>query len=334
MQIGVIGLGRIGRYFAGVLASLAGVNRVAVASRSVAKAEAAAADIGVDAAPDVESLLSSVDAVVVASSTAAHAEHIASAAAAGCAIFTEKPIATDLAATDHVIAAAAAAAVPLQVGFQRRFDPGYRAAHDAVAAGEVGTVYSVRTASHDPAPPPEQYLAPSGGLFRDFMIHDFDAVRYVLGVEIDEVHAWTAVPDGMPQADAFRRAGDAATAVALLRCSDGTLAVATSSRHDPRGYDVRMEIFGDRDSVMVGWDDRLALRSLEEDGPAPAPGWTDFVARFDAAYRAELEAFVGVARGERPNPCPPSEGRAALAVAVACDRSQAEGRPVRLEEVA
>ncbi len=334
MQIGVIGLGRIGRYFAGVLASLAGVTSVVVASRSPEKAEAAAAELGVDAAPDVESLVSSVDAVVVASSTPAHAEHIATAAAAGCAVFTEKPIATDLAVTDEAIAAAATAGVPLQVGFQRRFDPGYRAAHDAVRAGEVGIVYSVRTASHDPAPPPEEFLAPSGGLFKDFMIHDFDAVRYVLGVEIEEVQAWTAVPDGMPRADAFRRAGDAATAVALLRCSDGTLVAATASRHDPRGYDVRMEIFGDRDSVMVGWDDRLALRSLEEGSPAPAPGWTDFVARFDAAYRAELAAFVGVARGDRPNPCPPAEGRAALAVAVACDRSQADGRPIRLAEVA
>lgn len=332
MKIGVIGLGRIGRYHAGVLAAMPEVEQVLVASRSPDRAAAAAAELGVAAAPDVATLVASVDAVVVASSTDAHAGHIEAAVAAGCAVFTEKPIATDLAGTEAAIAAARAAAVPLQVGFQRRFDAGYRAARDAVAAGELGTIYAVRTASHDPAPPPERFLASSGGLFRDFMVHDFDAIRFVLGVDIVEVQAWGAVPAGMPGATEFTQAGDAACAVALLRTADGTLAVATASRHDPRGYDVRMEMFGSRDSVMVGWDEHLALRSVEPGAASPGTGWPDFLARFDAAYRAELAAFVELAAGRGENPCPPGEARAALEVAVACDMSRAERRPVRVEE--
>ncbi len=332
MDIGVIGIGRLGRHFAGALAETPGVDRVVVTSRTAERTREVAAAIGVDTAPSVDDLVASVDAVVVASSTDAHLGHIAAAAAARRPVFTEKPIGLDLPSTDAAIAAVEEAGVPMQVGFQRRFDLGYGAAREAVAAGELGTVYAVRTASHDPVPPPESYLAGSGGLFRDFMIHDFDAVRWVLGVEIEAVQVLTSVPDGMPGADAFRRAGDAACAVALLRAADGTLAVATASRHDPRGYDIRMEVFGSGDSVMVGWDDRLALRSVEPDAAPPAEGWPDFLARFDPAYRAELAAFVELAAGRGENPCPPSEARAALAVAVACDISRAEGRPVRVEE--
>ncbi len=333
MRVGVAGVGRIGRFHARALAGLDGVRRVVVASGSPERARAAAAEAGATPAPSFTAMLDEVDALVIASATDAHADMIEAAAWAGKPIFCEKPIALDLDGTDTAIAAAERAGVPLQVGFQRRFDAGYRAARDLVAAGGIGTPYAVRTASHDPAPPSASFMATSGGLFRDFMVHDFDAVRFVLGGEIAEVHTYGEVPDGMPAPDDFAAAGDVATGTALLRCADGTLAVATASRHDPRGYDVRMEVFGSADSVMVGWDDRLALRSSQPGAAPPAAGWPDFLARFEDAYRAELAAFVEVARGERDNPCPPSDARAALAVAIACDTSKTEGRPVAVEEV-
>ncbi len=333
MQVGVVGLGRIGRFHARVLAETDGVDGVAVSSRSAERAADVAAEIGGRTAPDYDSLLSEVDAVVIASATDTHAGLIERAAAAGVAVFCEKPIALDLETTDAAIGRVGEAGVPLQVGFQRRFDAGYRRAREAAQAGELGTVYAARTASHDPSPPPESFLAASGGIYRDFMVHDIDAVRFVLEREIVEVRADASVPDAMPDAESFRSAGDAACATALLRCDDGTVVVATASRHDPRGYDVRMELFGSEDSVMVGWDERLALRSLEPGAPAPGAGWPEFLVRFEPAYRAELAAFLDVARGRRDNPCPPADARAALRVAIACDRSLAERRPVAVEEV-
>ena len=96
-----------------------------------------------------------------------------------------------------------------------------------------------------------------------------------------------------------------------------------------------MELLGSGDSVVVGWDDRLPLRSIEPGGPAaPAEAYANFQQRFAEAYRAEMHAFVDVAAGRRPSPCTAEDALEAMRVAVACDRSREEHRPVRLEEVA
>ena len=220
--------------------------------------------------------------------------------------------------------------VVVQMGFQRRFDAGYQAARQAVCDGVLGRVYTVRIAGHDPFPPHEGYIPGSGGIFRDLHIHDFDIARWVLGQDIVEVYAQGAVlVDPM-----FERYDDVDTVAALLTFSEGTLGVLTGGRHDPVGYDVRLELFGSGDSVAVGWDARMPLRSLEPDmPPAPANPYSFFLDRFDAAYRRELSTFVDVARGRTPNPCAVEDAEAALRAALACDLSRRERRPVRLEEI-
>ena len=331
MRIGVVGVGRIGAYHAATVRDLPGVESVVLTDPDETRLGAVATELGAATVGDFEGLLGMVDAVVIAAPTSAHADLIMRCAAAGLPAFCEKPISLDLDSTRQVLERVEASGTAVQMGFQRRFDPGYTAAADLVASGGLGDLYVIRMALHDPAPPHESYIAQSGGIFRDACIHDFDSARFVTGREVVEVYA-----DGSVIAfPVFDEYDDVDTAVATLRFEAGTLAVLTVVRHDARGYDVRMELLGSRDSVAVGWDERTPLRSLEPGVSAPAgPAYASFQERFPAAYRAELEAFVGVARGERSSACSVQDAYEALRVAVACDISRAEHRPVLLEEIA
>ena len=116
----------------------------------------------------------------------------------------------------------------------------------------------------------------------------------------------------------------------MLRLDDGTLAIVSGTRHDPLGYDVRLEVFGTKDSIAVGVDARSPYRSVEPGVPPNKHGYANFMERFEAAYRAELATFVDVVRSGGESPCTLQDARAALAVAVAADRSRAERPPVRV----
>jgi myo-inositol 2-dehydrogenase/D-chiro-inositol 1-dehydrogenase len=330
MRIGVIGVGRIGRYHAGVLRAHPAIERVIVHDVDDARARSVAGAIGGEVAESLEALLGSVGAVVIAAPTSTHAELIRQSVDAGVPTFCEKPIALDLESTGAIVRHVREARVPVQIGFQRRFDAGYLRARQMVVSGELGTVYVVRIAAHDPAPPHESYIPESGGMFRDLHIHDFDIVPFVLGQRVTEVWATGAVlVSGM-----FATYGDIDTSAAVLRFSEGTLGILSGARHDPLGYDIRTEFFGSRDSIAVGWDARTPLHSMEPGMPdAPPDAYAFFVERFDAAYRAELDAFLRLARDGGPSPCPPEVAEDALRIAVACDRSRAERRSVSLDEI-
>jgi myo-inositol 2-dehydrogenase / D-chiro-inositol 1-dehydrogenase len=330
MRVGVVGVGRIGSFHARVLAEHPGVVEVLVTDPVRERAEQVAREVRGRAVASVEALLPDVDAVVISSPTISHADLIRQAVDAGRPTFCEKPITIDLASTDAVIAHVRERDATLQMGFQRRFDAGYRRARELVACGTLGRIYVVRMAGHDPRPPHDDYIPGSGGIFRDLHIHDFDIARWVTGQEVVEVYA-----DGSDAGfEAFTRHGDVATAVSTLRFDGGTLGILSGTRHDPVGYDIRMEVFGAGDSVAVGWDTRTPMRSLEPGGPAaPKEPYTFFLDRFAPAYRAELHAFVEVAAGRMVNPCPPEDAREAIRVAMACDLSRQLHRPVRVQEV-
>lgn len=328
MKLGVIGTGRIGSFHARTLATHPAVAAVRVYDPDRARAAAAARAAGAEPVASLDALLEGVDAAVIAAATAEHAALIRRVVAAGLPAFCEKPIALDLAATRDVVEFVAGHGAVVQMGFQRRFDQGYRRARAAVEDGRLGRLYLARLAGHDPHPPHETYVPTSGGIFRDLHIHDFDALRFVTGDEVVEVYADGAVLGF----DWFAKYGDVDTAVAVLRLAGGAFAIVSGTRHDPLGYDIRMELFGAGDSVAVGLDARTPLRSLEDGGPAaPTHAYEGFLDRFAPAYRAELEAFLEVAAGRAPNPCPPEDALAAMLVAVACDRARAEHRPVRVE---
>jgi myo-inositol 2-dehydrogenase/D-chiro-inositol 1-dehydrogenase len=329
LRIGVVGVGRIGTLHAETLSGLDGVS-LSLADADPLRAAEVAGAFGATAAASPEKLLEGgIDAIVIATSTPGHVPLLRLAASAGVPAFCEKPVALELAPLAEVSDEVATAGITVQIGFQRRFDPGYRAARAAVASGELGNLLLVRAATHDPAPPAEAYIATSGGIFRDLSIHDFDAIRYVTGEEIVEIYADGAVRE----TEWFARYDDVDAAVGILRLSGGALGIVSGARHDPLGYDVRLELFGAAESIVVGIDSRSPIRSVEPGATEAGLGYRNFVERFERAYREELAVFVETVRSGGQSACSLEDARAALAVALAADRSRRERRPVRIEEV-
>jgi myo-inositol 2-dehydrogenase/D-chiro-inositol 1-dehydrogenase len=327
VKVALLGAGRIGRLHARLLTGAPGVTGLVVADVEPARAAEVAREVGGQAAPSVEAALDLAEAVVITAATDAHPALIRAAADRRLPVFCEKPIALDLDQSRRVVEHVDRTGVALQMGFQRRFDPAYREARRLVETGGLGTLYLIRLAGHDPAPPHEAYIPASGGLFVDFSIHDFDVIRWLTGSEVAEVYA----DGGVRGFEVFARYGDIDTAVVTLRMADGVLAVLTVARHDPLGYDIRTELFGSRDSVAVGLGPRTPLRSVEPGVPPPAgPAWPNFLERFQGAYQAELREFLRVARGEAPSPCTGLDAVRALEVSVAATRALREHRPVRV----
>ncbi|HEX5015627.1 MAG TPA: Gfo/Idh/MocA family oxidoreductase [Candidatus Limnocylindrales bacterium] len=329
MKVAIIGVGRMGRLHATILAGLAGVDEVLVSDADPALATAVASEIGGRACAGPEEAIDAADAVAIATTTPTHATLIELAAAANRPIFVEKPLAFTLEESIAVVELVERTGAVLQLGFQRRFDVAYREARRRVESGELGAVYLVRLIAHDNAPPPESYIASSGGLFRDSSVHDFDAIRYVTGSEVERVVAVGAVR----VSEVFARHDDVDTAGAILTMADGTLGILSQTRHNPLGYDIRMEIVGSQDAVSVGVGPRTPSRSLEPNAADVTSGWEGFLTRFADAYRAELEAFLDVARGHTAPACTARDGLEAMRVAIAATRSAREGRAVELSEI-
>jgi myo-inositol 2-dehydrogenase/D-chiro-inositol 1-dehydrogenase len=331
MRVALIGAGRIGALHARLLTATPGVDRVVIADAMPERATTVARDVGAEAAASIDAALDGAETVVIAAATDAHPELVRAAIGRGLPTFCEKPLALDLGESIALCGEIERSGVPFQLGFQRRFDAGYREARRLVDTGELGTIYVVRLAGHDPAPPHESYIPVSGGLFRDFSIHDFDVLRWLTASEVEEVYA----DGGVRGFDVFARYGDIDTAVATFRLTGGAFAVLTVARHDPLGYDIRTELFGSKDSVSVGLGPRTPIRSVEPGVAGPAgPVWQNFLVRFEDAYRAEFAAFVRVARGELASPCTARDGVEALRLAEAATVAVKEHRIVRLADIA
>lgn len=317
MRIAVVGTGRMGAFRAEQVRARG--HDAVVVSGDPARGR-----------PLADVLAEGIDAAIVSSSTDRHPEHVLACVERRLPVLCEKPIALTLRETREVLDGVAAADGTLQVSFQRRFDPGFAAARAAVADGRLGTLYLIRLNSHDHEPSPEHYIPTSGGMFRDLHVHDFDMARWLTGTEVTAVYGVVAVRKWRR----FLRHGDADTAAVLLTMGDGAPVLLSGTRHGPHGYDFRAELFGSGDSVAVGLGPRTPIRSLDPDGPGlPDHPWRGFLDRFGAAFEAEVDAWLEVVAGERANPCPGEEALEALRVAVACDVSAREGRPVRVEEV-
>jgi myo-inositol 2-dehydrogenase / D-chiro-inositol 1-dehydrogenase len=329
VHVGLIGTGRIGALHARTLSENELVSHLTIVDTDAQRAAAVARELSAAQAESPQALLDlGVDALVIAAATPAHAELLHLAADASVPAFCEKPIALDLATTDAVIRHVERTGIFVQIGFQRRFDAGYRAAREAHRAGALGEVHVVHLVTHDPAPPSDAYVAASGGIWRDLAIHDFDIGAWVLDSRITEVFA-----AGQAHSQVFADNHDVDAASAALRFENGAVGSLSATRNDARGYDVRMEIFGLRDSVAVGWDGRTPLRSIEPGVEAPTmPGYRDFIDRFEPAYRAELHAFLAAVRDRAESACTVTEARDAFVVALAADCSLRERRPVRVEE--
>lgn len=331
MRIGLAGVGRIGAFHAATLKAVPDVDAVVVADAVPGLASKVAAALGIESVESTEALLTAgIDGLVIAAATSAHAALVVAGVEAGLPTFCEKPVADDVDGTLAVLGKVEGSDVPVHIGFQRRFDTGYVAAREAVQSGSLGWIHTMRSCTLDPSPPSPQYIAASGGFFRDCSVHDFDSIRWVSGHEVREIYALGANRGE----EFFVTAGDIDTAAAVLTLDDGTLALVSGSRYNARGYDVRLEVLGSQDSISVGLDDRLPLRSAEPGVTFPAGvPYPAFMERFRAAYVAELTAFVEIVnRRARPS-CTVADALEAFYIAEACELSRAQHRPVLVDEV-
>jgi myo-inositol 2-dehydrogenase/D-chiro-inositol 1-dehydrogenase len=313
------------------LSRLEQVSSLVLADADGPRAAALADRLGVDSVEAPDALFGAgLDALVIAAATDAHAALIVAAVEAGLPTFCEKPVAADVAGTRAVLEKVADADVPVHIGFQRRFDAGYVAARAAVESGELGWVHTLRAGTLDPAPPPAGYIATSGGFFRDCSVHDFDILRWVTGREVVEVYAVGANRG----AEFFAEYGDVDAASALLTYDDDSFAHVAGTRYNARGYDVRLEVLGSQDSISVGLEERLPLRSVEPGVTFPTGvPYPTFMDRFRPAYVAELTAFTEVAAGLRPSPCTVADALETFFITEACELSRREHRPVTIDEV-
>jgi myo-inositol 2-dehydrogenase/D-chiro-inositol 1-dehydrogenase len=331
MRLGLVGLGRIGAFHAGTLTDIPAVESLVVTDVVPERVTQVVNRYGAEGVDSLDALLAAgVEGVVIAASTNAHTELVLSCVAAGLPTLCEKPVAPSGSEGADLLRRLAGTTVPVQIGFQRRYDAAIAAAKAAVDSGELGWINTVRSTTLDPEPPTPEYVAVSGGMFRDCGVHDFDIIRWITGQQPVEVYA-TGSNRG---ADFFREYDDVDTSAAIVTFADGALGVVSNTRYNGRGYDVRLEVHGSKDSVAAGIDPKWPIRSTEPGATYPAGDpHRFFMDRFQPAFRAEFETFLDVVAGNRPSPCTVADGLEADWIAEACARSVKEHRPVRIEEV-
>lgn len=333
LRFGILGAGRIGPVHAETLAfRVADAEVAALADLNREAAHKLAERCGI---PRVVSspgeILDdpSIDAVVICTPTDTHADLIVRAAQAGKHIFCEKPVSLSLEKIDLSLAAVRKAGVKLQVGFNRRFDSNFARVRQAVRSGEVGKPYLMHIISRDPSPPPISYLGPSGGLFLDMMIHDFDMARFLLGEEVEEVYAAA----GVLVDAAIGAAGDLDTAVVVLHFRSGAIGTIDNSRKATFGYDQRVEILGSKGKIASEnrFPNQVVVsgeKSVYSDLPLPF-----FMERYTESFAAEMKDFVDAVVNDKPVPVTGDDSRVPVVMALAARRSYDEHRPVKLSEV-
>ncbi len=333
LKLGVIGTGRIGKvHIATLVQSVPEAEVVAVADVNMAGAKELAVQFSIPFVsanhkdginhPDV-------DAVVICSPTDTHAKYIVEAAQAGKHIFCEKPVDLSLEVIRNAIDEVDKAGVKLMVGFNRRFDPNFRKVHDMVVAGKIGEPSILKITSRDPAPPPAQYIAVSGGMFLDMTIHDFDMARYIVGSEVTEVYVKAAVLVD----PAIGKAGDVDTAIITLTFANGALGVIDNSRKAVYGYDQRLEIFGTNGMVSADNNFPDNHRYFTGDGIHGSLPLNFFMDRYLEAYSNELKAFCEAVVNNQPVPVGGHDGLMSVAIGLAAKKSVAERRPVKMSEI-
>ena len=334
LRIALLGCGRIGRMHAANIARHPRAALAMVYDVHVPSATALAESEGTHVAQGSEEVFGSmeVDAVLIATATPTHADYIEMAAEAGKAALCEKPIDLELARVEACRARIAGSSVPVQIGFNRRFDPGHRAAREAVAAGDIGDLHQVVITSRDPGLPPRAYLEAAGGLFRDMTIHDFDLARFMLGEEPVEVFA---IAGALIDPELGAELDEVDSAMFILRTASGRQCHINNSRTAVYGYDQRVELVGSAGMVVSGNRKPHEMRRYTAKNVEGAePYQYFFVERYREAFMAELDAFVGAVETGAPPEVGFEDGRRALILAEAAYVSCRERRLVRVSEVA
>lgn len=320
-KLALLGAGRIGKVHAQAIASDSRAKLVAVVD-AVAEAAQAIADQAGCKVSTIDAVLADpeVDAVVICTPTNTHADLIERFARAGKAIFCEKPIDLDVARAKACLEVVRQTGARVMLGFNRRFDPHFRAVRKAIDDGTIGKVEMVTITSRDPGPPPASYIKVSGGIFRDMTIHDFDMARFLLGEEIVSVTAFGSVlvdPE-------IGKLGDYDSASIILTTASGRQAMISNSRRASYGYDQRIEVHGSLGAVSAENQRPVSIEIATGNGYTRPPLHDFFMTRYTAAYAAEISAFIdSIVEGTPPSPSA-EDGLIALQLADAALRSASE----------
>lgn len=328
LRIGLLGCGRIGQVHARTIKGLDDAKVVAVSDAMPAAAGALAASLGAKVRT-TDAILSAVDidAVVIGTPTSTHFDQIQAASKGSKAIFCEKPVDMSVDNIRTLVDVVTNANVPFFTAFNRRFDPNFATLQSRLRTGEIGAVELIQITSRDPSPPPINYIKTSGGLFRDMMIHDFDMARFLMGEEFVQL---SAVGSCLVDPE-IGEAGDVDTAAVTLTTASGRICQISNSRRSTYGYDQRIEVHGSKGMLRA---ENILENSVEvatADGFRRAPTMNFFLERYEAAYAAEMKAFIGfVSTGTTPDPSI-EDGLRAQIMADAATRSQQTGQPIKLE---
>jgi len=330
MNLVLLGAGRIGRVHAASIARHPRARLQAVVDVDRPAAESLAAEYGAKVVDSAEAAVSGpgVEGVLVCTSTDTHVEMIELAARYEKPVFCEKPIDLDLKKVDACLQKVEKSGIALMIGFNRRFDPHFRALEQRLAAGEIGSLEMLRITSRDPEPPPMEYVKVSGGIFKDMTIHDFDMARFLLGEEPVELFATgSCLVDGE-----IGKAGDIDTSLVVMRTAGGKLCYIENSRRAIYGYDQRIEALGSGGMLQAGNPSPTTVTRLSEEAVTSDKPPYFFLERYAEAYRAELDEFIQVVAEGRAPAVDGRDGRAALALAEAATISNREARPVKMED--
>lgn len=327
-QVALFGAGRIGQIHGANLAALPGVKLKYVCDPMGDSAARLATRLGAQTStPEAALADPSIDAVAICSSTNTHSDLIHRAAAAGKAIFCEKPVDLSLARAQETAKAVKAAGVPCMIGFQRRFDPTFSEARRRMDAGEIGKPEMLVITSRDPGAPSIEYIKASGGIFRDMLVHDFDIFRWILCADGDEA-AWLSASGSVLTDPAVGQAGDWDSTAVTLRTRQGRLCQINTSRRAAYGYDQRFEVLGSQGLLQCGNHAPTEVRQWDADGIRQDKPEAFFLQRYAAAYRLEITDFFECLQSGKPFRTSIEDGVAAQRLSDAATESCKSGQPV------
>jgi myo-inositol 2-dehydrogenase/D-chiro-inositol 1-dehydrogenase len=329
VKLGLLGIGRIGRIHLQNISNHFEDAKVMAAMNPSDGGREFARKMGVPFVTDDAMAVINhpeVDAVLICTSTDVHADYVMAAAAAGKAIFCEKPIDLTMEKVKQTLSAVGSAGIPLMLAFNQRMDPSFAAVRQAVKDGQIGTLRSIHIISRDPAPPPISYIQSSGGLFLDMTIHDFDMARYISGGNAVEVYARG---ENLVDPD-IGKVGDIDSAYIIIRFDNGVTAMIENSRQCAYGYDQRLEAFGSAGMVRAENPLKTTTTFSNGSGVHGDRQLDFFIDRYAESYRLEMRAFVDALKNGVPMPITGEDGLAAMQIALAAQQSYEEGRPVRV----
>lgn len=336
IKVGIIGAGRIGKVHCESIMRYVKDATVKMVADPFLNDETVkwAKGLGIDGfTKDYHDILNDkeIEAVLICSSTDTHSKISIEAIEAGKHVFCEKPIDHDVNKIIEVMETLKKhPEIKYQVGFNRRFDHNFKAAREAVKSGKIGELNVLKICSRDPAAPSVSYIKVSGGIFLDMTIHDFDMVRFMSGSEVEEVFAYGAVLVD----EEIGKVGDIDTAVITMKLDNGALAVIDNCRRASYGYDQRVEAFGSLGQVAIKNDTDSSAVISDGTGVHAEKPLLFFLERYMQAYVNEISEFVDCVVNDKQPSADVVSGLKPVLIGLAAKKSVAEGRPVKIAEIA